>query len=299
MQLTVCAETVFTERPLAERFAAIRESGIDGVELWGVPQARTEIVHDGLHAAGCRLEIFSGNRDHSLIDAGERAEFLAELKANIATATRLGCPRLMLLSDKIDSRGIPIPPSRKLSNDEMTESMVAGLRKAAELAEAASISLVIEPLNTTVDHPGYALAHSAPAFEIVRQVGNPRLKVLYDVYHMQIMEGNLIATIEANLDLIGHIHVADVPGRHEPGTGEINYANIARMLRANGYEGCVGLECVPLGDSRDAVKSFCERVCQLASCETRAVVPTSIAGLEKQPWECRQQRPDKDRADHE
>jgi len=102
----------------------------------------------------------------------------------------------------------------------------------------------------------YTLSQSATALELIKQVGSPRLKVLYDVYHMQIMEGNLIATMEANIAAIGHIHVADVPGRHEPGTGEINYTSIARMLRANGYQGAIGLECVPSGRSEDAVKAF-------------------------------------------
>jgi hydroxypyruvate isomerase len=256
MKLTVCAEIVFPERSMAARFAAIRASGVGRIELWGVPSSRADEVHDGLRSAGCRLEIFSGNRDRSLIDANERAAFLAELQGNIATASRIGCPRLMLLSDKIDARGIPIPPSRDISSDETTASMLEGLKQAAALADAAGIDLLIEPLNTKVDHPRYTLARSAPAFELVRQVGSPRLKVLFDVYHMQIMEGDLITTMEANLGEIGHIHVADVPGRHEPGTGEIHYANIARMLRANSYQGCIGLECVPLESSEAAVKAF-------------------------------------------
>ena len=124
------------------------------------------------------------------------------------------------------------------------------------MAEAANITLLLEPLNTKVDHPGYTLAHSAQAFEVVRRIGSPRLKVLYDVYHMQIMEGDLIATMDVHLDEIGHIHVADVPGRHEPGTGEIDYGSIARMLRANGYDRGVGLECFPRDRSEDAVEAF-------------------------------------------
>src|SRR6185295_4761020 len=99
--------------------------------------------------------------------------------------------------------------------------------------------------------------HSAPAFELVRKIDSPRLRVLYDVYHMQIMEGDLLATMEANLAEIGHIHVADVPGRHEPGTGEINYTNIARMLRTTGYDRCIGLECFPRGRSEGAIEAFC------------------------------------------
>lgn len=135
-------------------------------------------------------------------------------------------------------------------------SIVAGLVAALAAADELGITLLLEPLNTKVDHPGYTLAHSTQAFQIVRFVDSPRLRVLYDVYHMQIMEGNLMETMAANLDCIGHIHVADVPGRHEPGTGEINYRSIAAMLREQGYAGSVGLECVPRGDSWDAIASF-------------------------------------------
>jgi hydroxypyruvate isomerase len=163
---------------------------------------------------------------------------------------------LTVLSDQLNQQGIPVPPANPLTDEQMCDSMFGGLSEAAALAEAANVTLLLEPLNTKVDHPGYTLSRSAQAFDVVRRVASPHLKVLYDVYHLQIMEGNLIATLEAHLDDIGHIHVADVPGRHEPGTGEINYHNIARMLQANNYRGFVGLECVPKGDSAAAVRAF-------------------------------------------
>ncbi|MEX2286318.1 MAG: TIM barrel protein [Planctomycetaceae bacterium] len=261
MQLTVCCETLFTDRPLAERFAAVRALGVEGVELWGLPPENVAAVEDGLRSAGCRLHLFCGNRDHSLIDPDERAGFLAELRQSLAHATRLGCSHLTILSDKVDAQGIPIPPARPLTNEQKADSMLEGLKQAAALAEAANITLLLEPLNTRVDHPGYTLAHSREAFDIVQRIGNPRLKVLYDVYHMQIMEGNLIATIDANLSDIGHIHVADVPGRHEPGTGEIDYGSIAHLLRAKGYDRAVGLECFPRDSSEAAVEVFREMFC--------------------------------------
>src|SRR5262245_1670995 len=256
MELTVCSETVFTDRPLVERFSSIRALGIAGIELWGLPSDSVGAVEAGLRSGGCRLELFCGNREHSLIDPSHRAGFLSELRQSMSHAARLGCSRLTILSDQVDNRGIPIPPRRPLTGDEKASSMLAGLEQAAAMAEAQSITLLLEPLNTKVDHPGYTLSGSTQALEMVRRIGSPRLKVLYDVYHMQIMEGDLIATLQANLGEIGHIHVADVPGRHEPGTGEINYANIARMLRARGYDGCIGLECFPRDRSETAIEAF-------------------------------------------
>jgi hydroxypyruvate isomerase len=107
------------------------------------------------------------------------------------------------------------------------------------------LTLVLEPLNIHVDHPGYFLNHSGVGFNLVREVNSPSIRLLYDIYHMQVMEGNLIDTLTRNLDLIGHIHVADVPGRHQPGSGEINYANVMKCLRQAGYSGYVGMEFEP------------------------------------------------------
>ena len=257
MELTVCSETLFAEGPLTERFAAIRGLGVEAVELWGLPSDRAAAVEGALRSAGCGLKLFCGNRDHSLVDPQEREGFLSELRQSIARAARMGCSYLTILSDKVDNHGIPILPPRPLTDEEKIESIFAGLTQAAALAESAGVTLLLEPLNTRIDHPGYTLAHSAPAFDIVGRVNSPRLKVLFDAYHMQIMEGNPLATMEANLGAIGHIHVADVPGRHEPGTGEIDYARIAGMLREKGYAGSVGLECIPQAGSEAAVKAFC------------------------------------------
>lgn len=197
-----------------------------------------------LRAAGCRLVDFSGNREHRLID--------------LAVARRLECPRLVLLTEKLDSQGVAIPPPRPLSDDARMASLCAGLESAVALADAADVTLVVEPLNTRIDHPGYSLNHSQPAFDAVRAIGSPRLKVLYDIYHMHVMGDDTPATIAANLPLIEHFHVADAPGRHEPGTGEIPYRDIARLLRDSNYDGCLGLECYPRGDSQAAVAAFRE-----------------------------------------
>ena len=108
--------------------------------------------------------------------------------------------------------------------------------------------MILEPLNTLVNHAGYFLNFTNEAFDIVREVGSPYLKILFDIYHVQIMEGNLIATIRKNIASIGHFHVGDVPGRHEPGTGEINYANVFKAIRELGYKDFVAMEYTPAKD---------------------------------------------------
>jgi hydroxypyruvate isomerase len=107
-------------------------------------------------------------------------------------------------------------------------------------------------LNIHVDHPGYFLNRSGVGFDLVRAVDSPRIKLLFDIYHMQVMEGNIIDTLTSNLAVIGHVHVADVPGRHQPGTGELNYANIFKALREAGYDKYVGFEFEPTVPSEEA-----------------------------------------------
>jgi hydroxypyruvate isomerase len=128
------------------------------------------------------------------------------------------------------------------------------LKHVAPLFEKSGITLVLEPLNILCDHMGYYLASSYEAFEICNVVGSKNIKVLYDIYHQQITEGNLIPTIRKYFDLIGHFHVADVPGRNEPGTGEINYRNVFRAIEDLGYDKYVGLEYSPTIDTAETLK---------------------------------------------
>jgi hydroxypyruvate isomerase len=137
---------------------------------------------------------------------------------------------------------------------EQRANIVAALKAGAPIAEEAGVTLVLEPLNVLVNHKGYYLATSAEAFDILREVDSPNVKLLFDIYHQQITEGNLIANITANIGLIGHFHAADNPGRNELGTGEINYANVFKAIAATGYAGYVGLEYLPLADPAETLR---------------------------------------------
>jgi hydroxypyruvate isomerase len=257
MKISICAETVFTDRQLSGRVEAIAKHGIADFELWTLDHDRDalqRIVDSGEN----QLMLFCGNRDHATINPPHRHGFLKEFSDSLEEAKKLKCPFIALLSDVVDSRGIPIPPNPPISEVTRLTSYYECISRALEMAEKAGITILLEPLNTLVDHPGYYLAFSQQGFDIIRALNHPRLKLMFDIYHLQVMEGNIIQTIESNLDHIGHIHVADVPGRHEPGTGELNFHNIARMLKANNYDGHVGLECFPTGDSDDAIRKFAD-----------------------------------------
>jgi len=170
--------------------------------------------------------------------------FVAELKGFIPTAQRLGCGQIILLSGKrIEGAA---PGVQRAASFET-------LKRAAEVLGAADLTGVIEPIDR-LENPSIYLDGVTEAFEIVRAVGSPKMKVLYDLYHEQRGLGNLIEKLEKNIDEVGLIHVADVPGRHEPGTGEINYRNVYKRLAELHYRGVIAMEFYPTGDVVGALR---------------------------------------------
>ena len=146
-----------------------------------------------------------------------------------------------------------VGPDTGDARDRQHESIVKGLTAGAAILGSAGVTVMIEPLNTKVDHPGYYLTSSAEAFGIVRAVGSPNVKVVFDIYHQQISEGNIIPNIRKHSGLIGHFHAADNPGRTEPGTGELNYRKVFKAIEETGYSQYVGLEYRPSKASAETV----------------------------------------------
>jgi len=164
--------------------------------------------------------------------------FVAELKGFIPTVQRLGCGQIILLSGKRIEGAAPGVQRR---------ASVETLKRAADVLSAAGLTGVIEPIDR-LENPSIYLDGVTEAFEIVRAVGSPKVKVLYDLYHEQRGLGNLMEKLEKNIDEVGLIHVADVPGRHEPGTGEINFQNVYKKLAELHYRGVIAMEFYPTGD---------------------------------------------------
>jgi hydroxypyruvate isomerase len=180
---------------------------------------------------------------HGLCNPADRDGLLAEIQSTLPIMERLGCPALILLSGNI------VPG---LSLDAQHESCVAGLKAAAPLIEGKRIDgepvrLLLENIDPE-ENPKYFLTSVARGFEIVKAVAHPQVQFLYDFFHEQIAEGNLIEKLEKNIEHVGLVHIADVPGRHEPGTGEINYRNIFRKLAELKYDRVVAMEFLPSGD---------------------------------------------------
>jgi hydroxypyruvate isomerase len=259
MKYSCCIEMLFTEYEFVERIHKASAAGFDCVEFWCWENKDIPAVKKALAETGMEVGVFQGNLEGRMVDPADKDKYVAGVKKSVEVAKELGADTLFLMSDIMQEDRSVLEAPYPLSAEEKRAATKAVLEALIPTAEAAGITFVIEPLNTTVDHKGYSLCHSAPAFELVREIGNPHIRALYDAYHMQIMEGNIIETVRAGVDAIGYFHVADVPGRFEPGTGELNYANIIAALKAAGYDGKVGFEFEPKnGRSMETVKKVFE-----------------------------------------
>jgi hydroxypyruvate isomerase len=237
---------LFTELPFLERFAAARAAGFEAVEFL-FPYAFTKAeVKAALEANN--LAVVLHNLPAGNWDAGERgiacdpartAEFRAGVATAIAYATALGCPKLNCLA------GIVAPEHQEIAR----ATLIDNLRFAAAALAEAGLILLLEPVNTR-DIPGFFVNRTAQGLAIIETVGAPNLLLQYDIYHSQVMEGDLARTIEANVTRIGHLQLADNPGRHEPGTGEINYEYLFRRIDDLGYRGWIGCEYKPAGTTQ-------------------------------------------------
>ena len=248
--LAVCAEMVHLDLPHAERVRRIHERGF-AVEIWDW----TAKDLDALASTGARFTSMTGYVRGTLADPEGAAELLRTAELSVRAAHRLGGPALNLHGTGLDGRGLPVVPAHEVTGDMWLRARDT-LARVAALGEREGVRFVLENLNTAVDHPGVPFARAADTMALVRAVGSPHLRMNLDLYHAQIGEGNLVELVRAAGDLIGEVQVADVPGRCEPGTGEIRYPAIARALAGIGYDGVVGLEAWASGDSDTAMDRF-------------------------------------------
>ena len=246
MELAVCAEMVFLELPVAERVRRIADLGFQ-VEIWD--WTRKDI--DALVGTGAVFSSMTGYVTGTLTDDEGASELLASAERSVAVAERLGCPRLNLHGTGLDPQGLPVRPVHEVTG-AMWLAAARTLERVAALGERAEVTFCLENLNTAVDHPGVPFARAADTMALVEAVGRPGLRMNLDLYHAQIGEGNLIGLVRRAGPL------ADVPGRCEPGTGEVNYSAVAAALEELGYRGTVGLEAWASGDSEQALERFRE-----------------------------------------
>lgn len=246
IKLSSCIDMMFCEFPFEERIEAAKNAGFSAWEMWGWSnrdiQALAEVMtKTNLPAAGCCV----GSRDPQKASAWQKGCMLVESNANLFAEM---VEETISAVDVLGIKTLIVTTGNTLINvsvEQQQQSVVSCLSAAVPVLKKYGCTIVLEPLNILVNHMGYYLSTSKQGFEILRQVGSEHVKLLYDVYHQQITEGNLIDTINENINAIRHFHIADVPGRYEPGTGEINYKNVLAAISKTGYRHYIGCEYRP------------------------------------------------------
>jgi len=238
--------TMFGELPFLERFAAARAAGFAAVEMQEPYDTPADRVKAALDAEGLEIVLTNvpgGNKaagDSGLAALpGRERDFAVTMETALAYAAVTGCPRLHVMSGNL-------PGGASINDCE--DVLVSNLKMCARQAAAQGVTLLIEPINTR-DAPAYILNRQSQARRIVEAVAEPNVRIQFDFYHCQIMEGDLTGHFTDQLPLIGHVQVSDNPGRHEPGTGEINYPYIFKLIDQSGYDGWVGAEYRPKGET--------------------------------------------------
>jgi len=234
MQFSLCIDSIYPKDNLKEKLEKIKQAGFKFIEFWDWKDKDFNLIIN----SGLKVSNFSGNRISSLT-LDDKEKIIQEVNASIDAAKRLKCDRMMLLSDILEGDGsVKI---NLISNEKKLLLLYNNLRALVEVAKKKNIVLVIEPLNSLKDHKNYFLDNFQTTLELVKSVNSEYLKILYDIYHMQIMEGNVLETLQKYHQFIGYIHIANVPYRCEPWIGELDYKFILEEL-SKVYSGFVGFE---------------------------------------------------------
>jgi hydroxypyruvate isomerase len=251
-RLAASAEMIFLDLPFEERVRRIHELGFE-VEIWDW----TKKDLTALAATGASFGSMTGYITGDLLEEDGIEAFLRTAEESIEASKIINCPRLNVHGTGLDSNGQAMRKRTSVTEAEWAKATET-LTRLADLGEKHNKMFMLENLNLLVDHPGTPFGLAKDTIKLVSTIDSPFLRLNLDLYHAQIGEGNLTELVREAYDYIGEIQVADVPGRMEPGTGEINYKRVARELKALDYTGVVGLEGWASGDSVEALEAFAD-----------------------------------------
>ena len=249
MELSPCLELLFTEvgDDIGERVRAAHAAGYPAGEIWSWRDKDVGALERALHETGLKLQTLCTDPMTRIVDTSTHTAFLAGLAESIALAERLRSPYLVVTAGD----ELPAVPRK-----EQRDAVVAVLRQAATLLLGHSVTLLLENLNSRVDHVGTFCDSTADVISILREVNSPQVKLLYDAYHSLVMEEDPADVLAGNIDLVGHIQIADAPGRHQPGTGTHDWGELLALFVHLGYRGRIGLEYRPTGGTIDSLESI-------------------------------------------
>jgi hydroxypyruvate isomerase len=242
-------DTWFKQVPFEQRFALAKQHNFRFIEFWSVDRGnatKASTLRALCDANGLTVTQFAPVWPN-FADPTKHPDLLKTTETAIADARILGCSQFTVTGHSL---------VEGMSREAQLAGYMAGLMRMAPILEAAGVTALVEPFNR-VNHLNHLLNGSQPALPMVRSVNSPKVKLLWDFYHMQLEDGDLIEKFTAGADQVAHVQIGDVPGRHQPGTGEVNHTNLLRAVRAAGYHGKIGLEFMPLDqDDAKAVKDM-------------------------------------------
>ena len=235
MKFSINIDFVYDSINYLDAIREIKEIGFENIEVCFMHDKNIDDLEMAQRETGIGVELMLSDL-MGLTDASTKQKFIEMTKAKVQDAKRLNCKKIIIASgDFLEG----ITHEHQLGNIE------AGVRELLPYFEENAITALIEPINNKVDHPEAGLWSSAESFDMVRCIGSSNVKILFDIYHMQIMEGDVTRRMLEHLDIISHIHCAGNPGRNEPYIGELNYLEIVRILSEEGFDGCIGIEYIP------------------------------------------------------
>ncbi|MGG7578765.1 TIM barrel protein [Rhizobium sp. Nf11,1] len=245
---SACIEWLFAEEgdSFADRIRRAHAGGPTAIEFWRWTDKDLDAIETALKETGLAVTSLVAEPMIALTDAANRQAWLAGLAESVAVAKRLGAPVLIAQAGD-DLAGF--------SRDEQRVALTDTLKSGADILEGSGVRLGVEPLNIRIDHIGYFLDSTREGLDIVDDVGRPEIGIVYDIYHSAVMDERTEDVLDGRLDRVFHVHVADHPGRNEPGSGGIDLAHRLNWIFANGYDGAVGLEYRPTRAGADAVKA--------------------------------------------
>lgn len=247
MKISACVDSIFYGQDIIKGLEVVKKCGIDTIEFWGWSDKDLDVLEAQLVRLDMKVSTFC-TKATSLVDIEQHESYLLGLSESLEVAKRFGVKGLIGLVG--NDTGEP--------RIEQRSNLIKGLKKCIPMLKAAGVVLMIEPLNILVDHEGYYLYSSKEAFGIIEEINSPYIKVLFDIYHQQISEGNLINNMSRNSASIGHIHAAGNPGRNELYLGEINYKEVLKKIETSNYEGFIGLEYFPTEAPEIGLKKIIE-----------------------------------------
>ena len=261
IELAINLETIYPGIDFCDKIRGVHQAGFNAIEFWGWQDKNLTQVKAVCDELGVKVQAFSGTGSCSMCDRTHRKEYIDWIQRSIQAAKKLECSNLILFPNHFTPSGCA-DFRDQYSHEAMIANVTGTLTQLVPILEKAGVTVLLEPLCNVGADRGMSVTDTSVGADIVRAVDSPNVRLLCDVYHMQIMHGNLLQHINRNLDIVPYIHLADAPDRHEPGTGEINFEFLLTQIKESSFAGTVCFEYFPAGDTEAGFPAV-QRACKV------------------------------------